>query len=166
MKKSDKEKEFALKLLDEHKTLQTTGSSMFNLVQLEKPFETYEDARIALLIGDQEKRRDLSTYFTGTDEKTILGRRVKPPMGGWKAYEVEPFWIPVKNPSFPGGIRYYSFTKYPEIAVTADTEIALCGVFEPKKVRMGEYKDEWIRDPFVLLAQLNSGRRALSQPKT
>jgi len=86
----------------------------------------------------------------------ILGKSVNPPAssGEWKAYEMEPFWVPVKREGFPNGIRYYSFTKYPEIAVTTEQGnaiVSLCGSFEPKVVRPGIYKDEWIRDPFVLI---------------
>ena len=38
-------------------------------------------------------------------------------MDAVKAYEVESFWIPVKDHRSPGGVRLYSLTKYPEIAV-------------------------------------------------
>jgi|OM-RGC.v1.031707986 hypothetical protein len=91
----------------------------------------------------------------GRDPKTILGTRVPPPAGGeWKAYEVEPFWVPVRHDRFPNGIRYYSFTKYPEIAVTAEKGndiLSLCGSFAPKHIRPGMYKEDWLRDPFVLI---------------
>lgn len=127
---------------------------MFHSIQLETPFKSLEEARRALLIGDQEERPDPTTYFTGSDPKTILGKVVSPPSGSWKAYEVEPFWVPVKHDRFPNGIRYYSFTKYPEIAVTTEKGediLSLCGAFEPRTVRPSDYQSDWIRDPFVLI---------------
>jgi hypothetical protein len=64
----------------------------------------------------------------------------------------------------PKGVRYYSFTKYPEIAVKPEDGIlALNGSFEPRVVRPSEYKEDWIRDPFALIDTLRSGTRALSR---
>lgn len=162
----DSYKDFALALY--HKGFEIgspkTVVSPFTVMQRETPFETLEEARVALLIGDQEKRRDPATYFTGEDKKLIGDTEVVPPRdGGWKAYEVDSFWIPVKDTRMPTGVRYYSFTKYPEIAIQPEEGIiALNGSFQPRIVRPGEYSDDWLRDPFVLMETLRSGKRALS----
>lgn len=72
----------------------------------------------------------------------IAGEKVAIPEGGWKAYEVDGFWVPVKDASMPGGIRYYSFTKYPEMAVVpAPGRTRLVGSFQPNKVTSGTYAE-------------------------
>jgi hypothetical protein len=49
-----------------------------------------------------------------------------------KAFEVDSFWIPVKDASSKSGVRLYSFTKFPEIAVRPERGIVrLVGAFEP-----------------------------------
>ena len=77
-------------------------------------------------------------------------------MRGLKAYEVDSFWIPVRDTSYPNGVRFYSLTKFPEIAVQPEPGIArIIGSFQPKKPT-GTDGNDWIRDPYTLLTTLNT----------
>lgn len=147
----DQYKDFALMLYGRGMEIGSTPCGPFSVMEKDTPFESLESARKALLIGDQDIRKDPDTYFTGKSPAL-------------KAYEVDSFWVPVRTPGYPGDLRYYSFTKYPEIAVVPEKNIVrLVGSFQPKQVTKGEYKEGWLRDPFALIYQLNAGRRALSR---
>lgn len=132
---------------------------MYHVLDIKEPFATLEDARASLMIGDQEIRTNENTYFTGHS----------PVMGGRpidisekvtiKAYEVDSFWVPVVDERM--GIRYYSFTKYPEIGVRPDvTSIKFIGAFEPEPElpKLKADRDP-LRHPFALVGQLVSGKR-------
>lgn len=65
----------------------------------------------------------------------------------------------MKDASYPNGVRYYSLTKLPEIALKPEKNcIRLVGSFAPKKPSTLT-SAESIRDPFVLLQSLNTVAR-------
>ena len=82
------------------------------------------------------------------------GKPIEPDAGVTiKAYEVDAFWVPVKTLDGTG-IRYYSFTKFPEIGVNPTvTKSMFVGAFEPEP-ELPVLKDgaDPLRDPLILVA--------------
>ena len=149
---NDMIKDSVLNLYGKGMDLDTATVGSFSVLKRESPFDSWEDARKALLVGDQEVRPDPTTYFTGATK--VDGKDIPMDVKDRKAFEVDSFWVPVRDASNPSGVRLYSFTKFPEIAVRPEKGIVrLVGSFEPSFPPSAS-----LRNPLLLLKSLRSSK--------
>ena len=128
-----------------------------NRVMDVEPFESFEEARKALLVGDQKEDGSPSRYFAIEGKKILVGNEIEQ-NGQIKAYEVDGMWIPIRSDG--GGVVLRTLTKFPEIGIIPQKNIIrLVGAFEPKQVTSQD--DSFIRDPFMLIQQLVSAKKRI-----
>ena len=155
LEENDIVKDSVLNLYTKGMDLDTAKVGPFSVLKRDRPFDSWEDARKALLVGDQEVRPDPTTYFTGAIK--VDGKDIPMDMKDRKAFEVDSFWVPVRDASKPSGVRLYSFTKFPEMAVRPEKGIVrLVGAFEPSLPPTAS-----LRDPLQLLKALRSSKNYL-----